>query len=150
MRGKRKRVAIIATFGGCDDCNFLQRSPCAEADEAASERASAVAALPEAVFASSTIYEMTLDGQTPSVTFLNTEGDLERFRVAYQELLAVIQKEHLGLPELDLFLAVPAPIAVLCGRELLPKVHPRLRVFDRSHAGWTYQLTVGQDLRYGL
>jgi len=33
---------------------------------------------------------------------------------------------------------------VLCGRELLPKVHPQLRVFDfnKETGGFTFQLTV--------
>ncbi len=46
--------------------------------------------------------------------------------------------------ELDLFPAVPAPVAVLCGRETLPKIHPALRVYDydKTQGGFTYQLTV--------
>ena len=46
--------------------------------------------------------------------------------------------------ELHLFPAVPALIAILCGRELLPKVHPELLVydFDKQKAGFTFQLKV--------
>ena len=44
--------------------------------------------------------------------------------------------------------AKPVPsqqmVAVLCGRETLPKVHPALRVFDydKANGGFVYQLTV--------
>jgi len=90
------------------------------------------------------IYELTLDGTTPSPTFLSLREDLENFRIAYQESLAEIAKIHGSLKELDLFPAVPAPVAVLCGRETLPKIHPALRVYDydKAQGGFTYQLTV--------
>lgn len=100
--------------------------------------------LPADVRDSATVYEMTLNNGAPTPTFLRTRQDLEAFRVGYQELLGRIGQAHGTLPEIDLFPAVPAPIAVLCGRELLPKVHPKLRVYDndKSVGGFTYQLTV--------
>jgi hypothetical protein len=66
------------------------------------------------------------------------------FRLKYQDALAEIMTEHPRLKELDLFPAVPAPIAVLCGRETLPKIHPALRVhdFDKARNGFVYQLAV--------
>jgi hypothetical protein len=69
---------------------------------------------------------------------------LDNFRIAYQDALAEIAKVHGSLKELDLFPAVPAPVAVLCGRETLPKIHPALRVYDydKTQGGFTYQLTV--------
>ena len=90
------------------------------------------------------VYELTLDGSTPSPTFLSLREDLENFRIAYQDALAEIAKVHGSLKELDLFPAVPAPVAVLCGRETLPKIHPALRVYDydKTQGGFTYQLTV--------
>ena len=65
-------------------------------------------------------------------------------RAKYQDVLAEIMKEHPKLEELDLFPAVPAPVAVLCGRETLPKVHPALQVHDfgKGRNGFVYQLTV--------
>ena len=55
-----------------------------------------------------------------------------------------ITKRHGLMDSVDVFPAVPAPIAVLCGRELLPKVHPRIRVFDydRTNGGFTFKLTI--------
>lgn len=90
------------------------------------------------------LYELTLDGVTPSPTFLALREDLENFRIAYQDALAEISTIHGNPKELDLFPAVPAPVAVLCGRETLPKVHPALRVFDydKARGGFVYQLTV--------
>jgi hypothetical protein len=86
--------------------------------------------LPSDVVDGATVYEFTLDGATPSTSFLRTRADLDAFRIAYQEFLATLLQQHGTLDSVALFPAVPAPIAVLCGRELLPKVHPRLRVFD--------------------
>jgi hypothetical protein len=100
--------------------------------------------LPPDVRDTATVYEMTLEGIAPSPTFLRRRQDLEAFRVAYQELLGMIGQQHGRLDEIDFFPAVPAPVAVLCGRELLPKVHPKLRVFDfnKQTGGFSYQLTV--------
>lgn len=100
--------------------------------------------LPADVRDQATVYEMTLENVTPTPTFLRTRQDLEAFRIAYQELLGMIGQRHGSLGEVELFPAVPAPIAVLCGRELLPKVHPKLRVYDndKQKGGFTYQLTV--------
>lgn len=100
--------------------------------------------LPSHIDSTYSVYELTLDGLTPSPTFLSLREDLERFRIAYQEALAEIGKIHGGLKELELFPAVPAPVAVLCGRETLPKIHPALRVYDydKAYGGFSYQLTV--------
>jgi CBASS immunity sensor of nucleotide second messenger signals len=91
-----------------------------------------------------TVYEITLAGHVPRPTFLRTREDLEGFRTAYQEALGLIVRNHGLLRTIELFPAVPAPIAVLCGRELLPKVHPALRVwdYDKSKGGFTFKLEV--------
>jgi CBASS immunity sensor of nucleotide second messenger signals/HNH endonuclease len=99
--------------------------------------------LPEETRHSYSVYEITLDGVVPATTFLRTRRDLEGFRLAYQELLATIAARHGHLEEIDMFPAVPAPIAVLLGREPLPRVHPRLRFFDQDlETGWIFQFTV--------
>lgn len=101
-------------------------------------------ALPDDVLKKATIYEITLSGQPPTPTYLGLKQSLDDFRVVYQTFLARIVAEHGVLPSIDLFPAVPAPIAVLCGRELLPKVHPKLRVYDydRLNKGFKFQLEV--------
>lgn len=104
----------------------------------------ALDALPQAVRAGSTVYCITLDGIVPNPTFLRRPQDLDGFKNALFEALGTISHEHGLVQEIDLFPAVPAPIAVLCGRERLPKVHPRFRVFDYDAAagGFNYKLTV--------
>jgi hypothetical protein len=101
-------------------------------------------ALPQPIRSDSTIYEITLDGQNPAPTFLRLRQDLDAFRIAYQEAIGTILKNHGLVPGVDLFPAVPAPVAVLCGRELLPKVHPHLRVYDydRNTNGFAFKLEV--------
>lgn len=86
--------------------------------------------LPGEIDARFSIYELTLKGMTPNTTFLRTKRDLENFRGTYQLALSTIIRQHGTLKSLHFFPAVPAPVAVLCGRELLPKVHPSLRVYD--------------------
>ena len=80
----------------------------------------------------------------PSIVRLALFVHAEIFRTTYQEALGAIVLEHGSGGSLHLFPAVPAPVAVLCGRELLPKAHPELRVydFDAAKGGFQFQLTV--------
>ncbi len=101
--------------------------------------------LPDPYKENASIYQITLDGQNPNPMFLNQKADLEAFKSVYSETLALISAEH-GLPEtISIFPAIPAPIAIMCGRERLPKVHPKLRVYDFDHAngGFKFQAIVG-------
>lgn len=100
--------------------------------------------LPKAIDTAYSVYEITLKGRTPDPTFLRTKRDLDAFRLVYQSALGAIMRDHGKLKSLHLFPAVPAPVAILCGRELLPKVHPELIVydFDKRKVGFTYQLKV--------
>jgi hypothetical protein len=99
-------------------------------------------ALPSAIREGSNVYTVTLDGAEPNPTFLRQKVDLDRFRLSFQDALATIATEHGLRAEIDLIPAIPAPVAVLCGRERLPKVHPGLRVFDRHNGEYHYKLTV--------
>lgn len=101
-------------------------------------------ALPASIGPSAWLYELSLEGQQPSTTFLRRRDDLEAFRIAYQEVLGLIADQHGILPTIELFPAIPAPIAVLCGRERLPKVHPSLRVYDydKAKGGYIYTFEV--------
>ncbi|MFA6295083.1 MAG: SAVED domain-containing protein [Candidatus Paceibacterota bacterium] len=100
--------------------------------------------LPTEIIAEYSVYELTLGNVTPNPTFLRTRQDLDEFRNQYQLAIATIVREHPGISQVDLFPAVPAPIGVLCGRELLPKVHPSVRVYDndKHKGGFVYQLTI--------
>jgi hypothetical protein len=43
-------------------------------------------------------------------------------------------RDHPDVRELHIIPAVPAPVAVACGHDLLPKVHPTLIVYDYDRA----------------
>jgi hypothetical protein len=95
--------------------------------------------LPEPLQSHGWIYEISLEGRTSDPTFLRQRGDLDRFRLAYQEALGRITEHHGILAVIDLIPAIPAPIAILVGRERLPKVHPALRVYDHDRTSGGYQ-----------
>lgn len=77
-----------------------------------------------------TVYELTLKDDLPRPTFLRLREDLAGFAGAYREALAVLRAAHPTLTQLSIFPAVPAPVAVVMGRELLPKIDPVLLVHD--------------------
>lgn len=91
------------------------------------------------------LYELALDSEPPNVDFLRQRSDLEAFRATYRRLLSDLMRDHPTLSVLHLFPATPAPIAVACGHDLLPKVHPTLSVYDYDRvAGFAARLSVNQ------
>ena len=66
----------------------------------------------------------------PNPTYLRQRDDLIRFKDAYQAALRTIGHQCGPCEAIAFFPAVPAPVAVFCGRELLPKVDPKLQVYD--------------------
>lgn len=86
--------------------------------------------LPATIDQTFTVRELVLDGRDPSTDFMRRREDLTRFEFAFRELLARIVQEHPLAPEIHLFPAVPAPVAVACGHQLLPKSQPPLLVYD--------------------
>jgi len=105
------------------------------------------ATLPSRVQTDFNVYEIALANRTPSPGFLKQRKDLDRFRDVYRESLDKIHENHGVLAEILLFPAVPAPIAVLCGRELQPKADPKLVVYDydKAKGGRTRSLNVGRS-----
>jgi hypothetical protein len=86
--------------------------------------------LPESIDERFSLYEITLAGQVPNSGFLRPRADLGALREMYRAFLADLRRDHPGLKELRVFPAVPAPVAVACGFDLLPKVDPVLVVYD--------------------
>ena len=86
--------------------------------------------LPSSIDPAMPVYEITLEGMQPDVGFLRRREDLEGFRGAYRSLLAGLRAEHAGRGELHLLPAAPAPIALACGYDLLPKVDPHIVIYD--------------------
>jgi hypothetical protein len=80
------------------------------------------------------VYEITLDGQTPNPEFLRQRQDLEDFRVVYRRFLSELMRDHPTVSAVHVFPATPAPTAVACGHDLLPKVHPSLVIYDYDKA----------------
>lgn len=76
------------------------------------------------------IYEITLDGQKPNRLFMKKKEDLLEFRKIYRQVLSEIRDRHTGTKELLLFPAIPTPIAVACGRDLIKKADPSLLIYD--------------------
>jgi hypothetical protein len=77
-----------------------------------------------------TIYELALSSEAPGTGFLRTRADLEAFRDAYRATIRAIKAEHGDPKELHIFPAVPAPVAICVGRDVLPKVDPTLIIYD--------------------
>jgi len=102
------------------------------------------ATLPKVVDDQFYIYEITLDGVAPDPGFLKREEDLTEFKRAYREILSKIMADHGQIKGLHLFPAVPAPIAVLCGHLILPKIHPEFFIYDndRVHGGFQFKIKV--------
>lgn len=86
--------------------------------------------LPPEIAKDAYVYEITLEGVTPHDGFLRQKQDLTNFEVAYRRALREIGADHGKLETLHLFPAVPAPVAVACGRELMPKVDPTVVIYD--------------------
>lgn len=73
-------------------------------------------------------YEITII--KPSPLFLDAKEKLVLFQKIYREVISKIREKHGAKCEIHLFPAIPAPIAVACGKELLPKVDPSIMVYD--------------------
>jgi hypothetical protein len=98
--------------------------------------------LPAEIDGRFSVYEITVAGRAPSPAILRLREDLDRFKDLYSKVLRSIYRDHGALREIHLFPAVPAPVAVLCGRELLPKVDPTLCVYDADKAKGGFTLAV--------
>lgn len=103
-----------------------------------------IESLPRDIDESFTVYQITLTEVQPNPTYLRLKEDLVRFRDIYQRSLRSILREHGQVGSIHLFPAVPAPVAVMCGRELFPKVDPSLIVYDydKRHGGFIKILKV--------
>jgi hypothetical protein len=89
-----------------------------------------LADVPAGLGAGTAVYEIAVEGLVPGLTVLRRREDLEGFRTAYRALLAELRVRHGVGCELHLQPAVPAPVAIACGYDLLPKVDPDIIVYD--------------------
>ena len=88
------------------------------------------------------VYELALSSDDPNPRFLNTEGDLGAFRAAHSDAVRTVVANHEGADRIHVFPAVPAPVAVAMGWELLPKRDPSLLIFDSNKKEGGFQPTI--------
>jgi hypothetical protein len=98
--------------------------------------------LPASIDERFSVYELALSSEAPNPWFLSTEGDLGAFRAAHNDAVRALIADHEGLERLHVFPAVPAPVAVAMGWELLPKRDPSLLIFDFNKKQGGFQPTL--------
>jgi hypothetical protein len=84
------------------------------------------------------IYEIALKGRAPYPGFLAMEESLREFRRVFMGAIRKLVAQYAGLRRLHLLPAIPAPVAVAIGRDLMPKRDPAVVVYDydkRAGAG---------------
>lgn len=86
------------------------------------------------------IYEISVENPGPGK--LNTLANLTDFRRTYRSVVDKIRDTHGHDVIIHFFPAVPAPVAVVCGQGLLPKVDPHLVVYDYNHENGGYIKTL--------
>ena len=82
--------------------------------------------------------------RTPSPDALCSRQGLQDFESALRELLALIESSSGSIDRLHTFAALPMSAAVVLGRVLDRKIHPRLILYDRTPSGYQPRLEVGQ------
>lgn len=132
-----------------EDIEFLYNKP---SDDGSSNKVALVLSLSgtikedsyTSITGEAPVYEITITKPNPA--FLNSEETIHEFKKVYRQVLSEIQALHGSDAEILLFPAAPAPIAVACGQELLPKADPYLTVydFDHEHDGFIETLTVNK------
>lgn len=101
--------------------------------------------LPAEIDASFSLYEIRPKEREPSRSLVRLREDLVRFRKCYQASLASIMRAQPAAQELCLFPAIPAPAAIACGQDLLPKVHPDIVVFDNVKGTFRRMITINSS-----
>lgn len=91
---------------------------------------------------SQNIYEIGIEN--PSPHYLVHRDLIPKFDVIYRQILNEIQLFHGVNCNVNLLMAVPAPIAIQCGLSLLPGKDPNIWAFDydKAHGGFIKALKV--------
>lgn len=98
--------------------------------------------LPDSITKEYYIYELSLDGN-PNYNFLRTEKDLLNFEKDFSTAISKIKNNHSGIKSIDAFPAIPAPVAIICGRALNKNSDPRLKIYNTySKNKFKYILTI--------
>lgn len=120
-RGRDKsKVALLLSL-----CGFIDKS-----------------LLPKEVNRDYYIYELFVK-PNPNYNFLRSEKDLYNFETAYGTAISAIKNQHNGLRQICVFPAVPAPVAVICGRALNKNSDPKLKVYNTANkSSFKYALII--------
>jgi hypothetical protein len=83
----------------------------------------------------------------PGLDFLSSRLKLEKFCCEYRQLLGRIRAINGHTKDIHLFFAVPSPVAVECGRAVLPKSDPPIRIYDlnKGKDSFLYALTINKS-----
>lgn len=95
------------------------------------------------------LFEIQVSSETPDRRVMRTREDLAEFRRVYGDFLSLLGREYPECDELHLFLATPAPVAITCGHERMPKIQPELHVYDNIRGVSTARNTFVPRLRIG-
>ncbi|MEY2831679.1 MAG: hypothetical protein RLZZ574_937 [Cyanobacteriota bacterium] len=87
-------------------------------------------------------YKITIANPNPN--FLKSEEQLDLFKAEIRTLLRRIRETHGHDCEIHLFPAIPLSIAVSIGCILLPKIDPKIHVYENND-GFSYALTIGRQ-----
>lgn len=98
--------------------------------------------LPKNIDSEFPLYELTLSNKKPSPMFLNRREDLEHFKETLLSMLDYLRVEYPEFRELHIFPAIPVSIAVVCGIERLPKVHPKFVIYDFNKEDQVFNKTL--------
>lgn len=105
--------------------------------------------LPDSINERFYVYEIRTTNCKPSTNALRTREGLENFRRTYEDWRRYVWQTHGQVKAIHLFPAIPPPVAILCGRELMPKVDPALLVYDfnKRLGGFNFVLEVNPNER---
>lgn len=69
----------------------------------------------------------------PNLDSIQSVEDLENFRSVYRKLITEIKGRHGKKCQIHLFGAIPTSIAIICGREILHDVDPKILVYEHVY-----------------
>lgn len=89
------------------------------------------------------VYEIALEGADADPTILGSRVTLANFRRTYQAFLrGDVGRDRPTTRQIHIVPAVPAPVAVALGLDLMPRVDPTLVIWDRNRTGDGYIETI--------
>jgi hypothetical protein len=82
-----------------------------------------------------TIFEIAPAHVAPSRELIQARHQLDSFRAVYQTFLRMVERDYPQAKQLHTFPATPLSAAIVCGRELLRDISPKLLIYERADNG---------------